>query len=93
MQICWVRNMVDSSLTSEILRNLMQYQKRPPKDFILKTIIRHETAFSTFLEENNTLVRYIITVLSQILKKSEGEIYKIVKQPISFINKAKRYSK
>ena len=85
--------MVDSSLTSEILRNLMQYQKRPPKDFILKTIIRHETAFSIFLEENNTLARYIITVLSQILKKSEGEIYKIVKQPISFINKAKRYSK
>ena len=71
----------------------MQDQKRPPKDFILKTIIRHETAFSTFLEENNTLARYIITVLTQIWKESEGEISKIVKQPISFIRKARRYIK
>ena len=56
--------MVDSSLTSETLRNLMEDQKQPPIDFILKTIVGHETSFSTFLEENNTLARYIITVLS-----------------------------
>ena len=37
--------------------------------------------FRFFLLENNTPARYIITVLSQILKKSEGEISKIVKQP------------
>ena len=71
----------------------MQDQKRPPKDFILKTIVGHETAFSTFLEENNTLATYIITVLTQIWKESEGEISKIVKQPISFIRKARRYIK
>ena len=85
--------MVDSSLTSEILRDLMQDQKRCYEDFILKTIIGHETGFSIFLLENNTPARYIITVLSQILKKSEGEISKIVKQPVSFINKTNRYIK
>ena len=41
-------------------------------------------------EENNTPSKYIITVLSQIFKKFEEEISKIVKQPVSFINKAKR---
>ena len=43
--------MVDSSLTSEILRDLMQDQKRRLEDFILKTIIGHETGFSIFFVE------------------------------------------
>ena len=44
-------------------------------------------------EENNTPNKYIITVLSQILKKTEEEILNIVKQPVNFINKAKRFIK
>ena len=49
MQVLWVRNIVDSSLTSEILKNLIYDQKRLTEDFILKTIIGHETGFLIFV--------------------------------------------
>ena len=84
--------MEDSSLTREILRNLIQDQKLPPEYFIAKKI-NYETLNFIFhlFEESNTPSKYIITVLSQILKKTEEEISNIVKQPVNFINKAKRF--
>ena len=84
--------MADSSLTHEILRNLIQDQELPPEDFLLKTISYKILNFIFDLfEENNTPNKYILTVLSHILKKPEEEISKIVKQPNNFINKTKRY--
>ena len=86
--------MADSSLTGEILRNLIQDQKLPPENFSLKSLTYKTLNFIFDLfEENNTPNKYILTVLSHILKKTEDEICKIVKQPVNFINKAKRYIK
>ena len=83
--------MAEYSLTREILSDLIKFQKLPPEDFIVKNINYKILNFIFHLfEENNTPNKYIITVFSQILKKSEEEISKIVKQPVNFINKAKR---
>ena len=79
-------------LTREILSDLIKFQKLPPEDFIVKNINYKILNFIFHLfEENNTPNKYIITVFSQILKKSEEEISKIVKQPVNFIYKAKRF--
>ena len=84
--------MAEYSLTREILSDLIKFQKLPPEDFIVKNINYKILNFIFHLfEENSTPNKYIITVFSQILKKSEEEISKIVKQPVNFINKAKRF--
>ena len=88
------RKMAEYSLTREILSDLIKFQKLPPEDFIVKNINYKILNFIFHLsEENNTPIKYeyVITVFSQILKKSEEEISKIVKQPVNFINKAKRF--
>ena len=83
--------MGDSSVTREILRNLIQDQKLPPEVFILKSLTYKTLTFIFDLfEENNTPNKYILTVLSHNLRKTEDEICKILKQPVNFINKAKR---
>ena len=62
--------MADSSLTSEILKNLIKDQKLPPEDFIVKKNNYEILNFIFHLfEENSTPNKYIITALSQILKK------------------------
>ena len=57
--------MADSSLNREILRNLIEDQKLPPEDFIIKKNNYETLNFMVHLfEENNTHNKYIITVLS-----------------------------
>ena len=74
--------MADSSLNREILRNLIEDQKLPPEDFIIKKNNYETLNFMVHLfEENNTHNKYIITVLSQILKKTEEEISNIATYP------------